>query len=78
MKPKMILAGGTGFLGQTGPGYFESRGFEIVILTRVVQPAHLTGRAVVWNALSLGSWQEEMDGATVLMNEDLRGRRGET
>ena len=34
MKRKIILAGGSGFLGQALATYFQQRGFEVVVLTR--------------------------------------------
>ena len=34
MKPKIILAGGSGFLGNVLANYFAARGMQVVILTR--------------------------------------------
>ncbi len=69
--PRMILAGGTGFLGQLLAQWFEPR-FDVVVLTRA--PAKYTGpgRAVGWDGRTLGTWREELDGATALVN--LAGR----
>ena len=68
----MILAGGTGFLGQVLADYFGARGFEIVILTRSPNQPDLVGRPVPWDARSLGPWQTELADASVLIN--LTGR----
>jgi len=69
---KLVIAGGTGFLGQLIAPWFERRGWNVVILTR--QPAHATspGRAVAWNGRSIGNWAAELDGAEALVN--LAGR----
>lgn len=68
MKPKMILAGGTGFLGQTLAKYFQARGFEVVVLTRSADQAGLTGRLAPWDARGLGPWSKELERTTVLIN----------
>ncbi len=68
---RIVLAGGTGFLGQLLARWFEP-GFDVVVLTR--HPAKYTGpgRAVGWDGRSLGTWREEVDGATAVIN--LAGR----
>jgi uncharacterized protein (TIGR01777 family) len=68
MKTKIILAGGSGFLGQTLAEYFEERGFEIVILTRSPDQGKLTGRSVLWDACTPGAWQEELVHSTAVIN----------
>jgi uncharacterized protein (TIGR01777 family) len=68
MKSKIILAGGSGFLGQTLANYFEDRGFEIVILTRSPDPGKLTRRSVLWDACTPGAWQEDLEHATAVIN----------
>ena len=54
MKPKIILAGGTGFLGSVLADYFAAKGIEVVTLTR--QPKHRadTIREVTWDGLGRG------------------------
>jgi uncharacterized protein (TIGR01777 family) len=67
----MILAGGSGFLGQELARYFAARGWEVVVLARSPQ----TGRAareVRWDAATLGDWARELDGAEAVIN--LTGR----
>ena len=41
MKTKIILAGGSGFLGSVLADYFAAKGMEVVILTR--NPKHTGG-----------------------------------
>ncbi|MEC8791173.1 MAG: TIGR01777 family oxidoreductase [Verrucomicrobiota bacterium] len=67
---KIVLAGGSGFLGQTLSHHLEESGKEVVILGRSGQSAArgISGRFVEWDAKSLGSWQEELEEAEALFN----------
>lgn len=68
---KLILAGGTGFLGQALAKHFQALGWEVVVLTRNPR----TGRAakeVRWDAETLGDWGQELEGAAAVVN--LTGR----
>jgi len=70
-QQRLILAGGTGFLGQALLRHFQALGWEVVVLTRNPQ----TGRAVKeiqWDAQNLGDWAQELDGAAAVVN--LTGR----
>ncbi|MEK9771924.1 MAG: TIGR01777 family oxidoreductase [Opitutae bacterium] len=71
-QPKVILAGGTGFLGQLLAQSFAKDGYEVVLLSRNCSPPPANGRIVVWNAKTMGKWAEELEGAEVLIN--LTGR----
>ena len=50
MKPRLIIAGGSGFLGTVLAEYFAAGGHESVILTR--QPKPHTDN--VWNSVICG------------------------
>lgn len=65
---KLILAGGTGFLGSTLSTYFQSQFDEIVILSR--NQAKMKGkvRRITWDGKTMGSWTEELEGADVIVN----------
>ena len=77
---KIVIAGGTGFLGTSIATYFARTGTEVVILTRGVPgeknntnateaPPPLAGiRLVLWDALTLGDWTKEIYGADILIN----------
>jgi uncharacterized protein (TIGR01777 family) len=79
---KIIVAGGTGQVGQILVPYFASAGHEIVVLARNPDPrpeiscASATSgrdsRLVGWDGKTLGPWSSEIDGADVLIN--LAGR----
>jgi len=64
---KVILAGGSGFLGRTLARRFP----DAVVLTR--RPAEIDfARAVAWDGRTIGDWARELDGADAVVN--LAGR----
>ena len=66
---KIVIAGGSGFLGQSLSKAFVLDGSDVVILTRKQNDCiALEGRSVIWDAKSFGSWSEELNGADVLIN----------
>jgi uncharacterized protein (TIGR01777 family) len=69
---RIILAGGSGFLGQILREHFLGQGCEVVVLTRSPQNANGGGRECFWDGRSLGEWVRELDRADVLIN--LAGR----
>jgi len=67
---KIILAGGSGQLGQLLARSFEREGEDVVVLTR--SPRVASGRAVAWDGKSAGDWAGEIEGSDVVVN--LTGR----
>jgi uncharacterized protein (TIGR01777 family) len=64
--PKLVIAGGNGFLGQHLRTHFENNGYQVVSISR-------TGIGDVrWDARTLGPWAQELEGAALLVN--LAGR----
>jgi uncharacterized protein len=61
---KIIIAGGTGFLGESLEKHFREKGFQICILTR--KPKR--DNEIYWDARTLGEWKHSIDGADVLIN----------
>lgn len=61
---KVIIAGGTGFLGQEIKHHYESQGCEVYILTR--KPSHKND--IYWDGKTIGKWFEYLDGADILIN----------
>ena len=68
MKQRIILAGGSGFLGQALAAHFQKRDFEVIILSRSAHRSDLIGRHVNWDARTLGPWQSALEGATAVVN----------
>src|SRR5437867_2106288 len=71
-KPRLILAGGTGFLGQALATRFGRSGWEIIVLTRTPKPRTDGVREVAWDGANLGAWANDLEGATAVIN--LSGR----
>jgi len=76
---RVVVAGGTGFLGRSLVAQLGAAGDEVIILTRSVQPDRPSVRHVAWNPDgSAGPWSTEIDGADAVVNlagEDIAGRR---
>ncbi|MDA1050965.1 MAG: TIGR01777 family oxidoreductase [Planctomycetota bacterium] len=70
-KGKIVLAGGSGFLGVVLGKWLSERGFEIVVLSRRATP-RAEGRCIQWDGETLGEWANELEGAAALVN--LAGR----
>lgn len=68
MKTKIILAGGSGFLGGVLADYFTAKGVGVVILTRNPKARTDAVREVRWDGESLGGWVQELEGARALIN----------
>jgi uncharacterized protein len=86
-RPRIIIPGGSGFLGRILSRWFAGRGWEVVILSRVADGHRLDAcatadhrrdagatdvRTVQWDAATLGEWSRELDGAAAVVN--LTGR----
>ncbi len=69
---RIVIPGGTGFLGRYLAEYFAARGYEIVVLTRTPQPDASPARQVAWDGATPGAWAKELDGAAAVIN--LAGR----
>ena len=69
---KIVIAGGTGFLGTRLVGSLADQGHALVVLTR--NPDRAAGshtpsvRLVGWDAQSQGPWAGELDGADAVVN----------
>lgn len=61
---KIILAGGTGFLGNALRKYFEDKGNEVLILTRKPELAN----EIYWDAVNIGDWIEALEHTDALIN----------
>ncbi len=71
-KGRVVLAGGSGFLGRALAGAFARAGYEPVVLTRKVKKARAGVRQVAWDGRTLGAWARELEGAAAVVN--LAGR----
>src|SRR3954447_22633992 len=74
-RPRIILAGGTGFLGSGLTPVLLNAGYDVIVLSRSPAPADGedqsmpgTVRFVQWDAKTLGAWATELDGAAAIIN----------
>ncbi len=65
---KLIIAGGTGFLGAIITSYFKDAFDDIVLLSRKRTQPESNCRIVLWDARTIGDWASEIEGADVLIN----------
>lgn len=76
---RIVLAGGTGFLGRPLAAAFAAEGHDVIVLTR--RPAAGAGRlhCVQWDpGAAAAAWTGALDGAAVVVNlagESIAGRR---
>ena len=71
-RKKVVIAGGSGFLGVSLANYLAGRGGSVVILARHQPEAVGTWKFVEWDGCELGGWAAALDGADALVN--LAGR----
>lgn len=60
---KIVIAGGTGFLGNALKNYFEAKGFVVISLSR-----KRNKDTIYWNGKNLGEWTKHLEDAEVLIN----------
>ncbi|MEO7300723.1 MAG: TIGR01777 family oxidoreductase [Verrucomicrobiota bacterium] len=72
MQKKIIIAGGSGFLGGALSKHFCALDWDVVVLTRSPKSRSDSVREVAWDAHTLGDWVHKLDGATAVVN--LTGR----
>jgi uncharacterized protein (TIGR01777 family) len=68
MKTKIVIAGGSGFLGSLLRDNFLAKGTEVVIFTRTPNPGAGPAREVFWDGATIGAWGAELEGARALIN----------
>lgn len=67
---KVILAGGTGFIGNHLQQFYKSQGAEVVVLSRNAEREVNGIRFVKWNGIPdlNAAWIRELDGADLIVN----------
>jgi uncharacterized protein (TIGR01777 family) len=65
---KLILPGGSGFLGHLLAEWFGSRGWQVVVLSRRAGEIVPHARVVPWDGATRGPWCHELEGATAVVN----------
>ncbi|WP_203258076.1 TIGR01777 family oxidoreductase [Hyunsoonleella ulvae] len=60
----IIIAGGSGFLGQVLNAYFIAKNYNVKILTRNPKQKN----DILWDGKNLGTWTEALEGSEALIN----------
>lgn len=61
---KIVIAGGTGFLGQVLEKYFSEKGYTIRILSRNPKKSN----TIYWDPKKIGTWTNELEHSEALIN----------
>jgi uncharacterized protein (TIGR01777 family) len=69
---RIVIAGGSGFLGRALATHFHERGYAVTILTRSPKTTANGAREIAWDARTVGDWARELEGTTAVIN--LTGR----
>ena len=69
---RIVIAGGSGFLGLSMADHFSEAGSEVTILSRSKPKGNGRWAHATWDGLTLGKWLESLDGADAVVN--LAGR----
>src|SRR4026209_603922 len=74
MKPsgRIVIAGGTGFLGTSLVRHLADQGCEVIALSRHAPAESLPCQHATWDARTVGDWARHLDGAAAIVN--LAGR----
>ncbi|GLB53301.1 epimerase [Neptunitalea chrysea] len=67
MKKKIIIAGGTGYLGYVLAQHFKAS-YNIIVLTRQMNGFSGGINYIYWDAKTLDSWQTELENSFALIN----------
>lgn len=65
---RVLIAGGTGFIGRALADALIARGDEVVILTRREGETRPGARMLVWDGKEAGPWTSALDGAGAVVN----------
>ncbi|WP_096199720.1 TIGR01777 family oxidoreductase [Bacillus sp. FJAT-45350] len=68
MNKKIVLAGGSGFLGQSLARFLVNKGYEVIILTRGKSAVHDDVKYVQWDGKRLDEWVEAIEGSYAIVN----------
>lgn len=68
MNRKIVLAGGSGFLGQCTSDYLIQKGYKIIVLTRGTSSCSGVEQRVHWDGKNQGEWIADLEGADALIN----------
>ncbi len=65
---RIVIAGGSGFIGTALAREFIQRGYAVVVLTRMPHERSDGVQEVAWNGEHIGEWIKYLDGAEAVIN----------
>lgn len=65
---RIIIAGGSGFIGSALAKEFSQRGDAVSVLTRAPRARTDGAEEMAWDAETVGAWSEQLEGADALIN----------
>ncbi|MBL4625800.1 MAG: TIGR01777 family oxidoreductase [Flavobacteriales bacterium] len=65
---KIIIAGGTGFIGKCLAQHFKAKGYQTIILTRKYSDVQKNKDYLLWDGKTIGPWASELENADVVIN----------
>ncbi len=68
---KVVITGGTGFIGQSLARHLKDRDYDVILIARS-KPKNLAFDFIEWDAHSVGDWKNSLSGAKAIVN--LAGR----
>jgi uncharacterized protein (TIGR01777 family) len=68
MSGRVVIAGGTGFLGRNLARHLADGGREVVLISRHAPEEPGPWRHLSWDGRTVGPWAEALDGAAALVN----------
>ncbi|HEX4350175.1 MAG TPA: TIGR01777 family oxidoreductase [Verrucomicrobiae bacterium] len=67
-QKRLVIAGGSGFIGRALTREFSARGFQIVVLTRSAKKRTDDVQEAEWDGEHPGAWAELLEGADAVIN----------
>ncbi|MCU0444064.1 MAG: TIGR01777 family oxidoreductase [Microscillaceae bacterium] len=67
-RKKIVIAGGSGFLGEAMAKYFLAKGYEVLIIARQNPQYSEKIQYAQWDGKTLSTWAKQLENATALIN----------
>ena len=68
MKKRIVIAGGSGFIGKAISNHYLTNGYEVVVLTRGETQQKDSINYQQWDGKTIGDWAPFIDGAELVVN----------
>jgi uncharacterized protein (TIGR01777 family) len=65
---KVVIAGGTGFIGTELSSHYQKNGYQVFVLTRGVSKVQNNIQFIHWDGTTMSSWVSVLEGAETLIN----------